>query len=256
MNWPRCAASCFDTPVCCYERFSDVCELPVLSCQQIRQIDRIAIDELQMPGLVLMENAGRGVVELMLRQGIVGSVVIACGPGNNGGDGFVIARHLDLLGLEVHVVLACDPQRLRGDAKANFGWLAQTNVRLYHVDGPWPPPLADVVERSDWIVDALLGTGVQGPPRPPVDQVIGRLNQVAARRLAVDIPSGLDGESGSASATTFCAQLTATFVAAKPGLMAPAAAAYVGRLEIVDIGVPRKILERFGLMQSRPDTHS
>jgi NAD(P)H-hydrate epimerase len=219
----------------------------VLSCEQVRQIDRMAIDELKMPGLVLMENAGSEIAQLMKREGLGRRVLIACGPGNNGGDGYVVARHLDLCNVEVHVALACDPQRLSGDAGANFAWLSATGVQVHRVDQQWPAALEWVDTSCDWVVDALLGTGVRGAPRSPLDRVIERLNQISARHLAVDIPSGLDGESGEAARTTFRADVTATLVAAKPGLVAAGAVPYVGRLEVLEIGVPRRILQRFGL---------
>jgi NAD(P)H-hydrate epimerase len=250
-SWhPGILASWHAGIACYFEGSLLVAEHLVLSCEQVRQIDRVAIDELNMPGLVLMENAGRGIALLMQREGLAGRVLIACGPGNNGGDGFVVARHLDLGNVEVHVALACDPGRLSGDAAANFAWLGETGVQIHRVDQEWPAALEWVDTSCDWVVDALLGTGVRGAPRAPLDRVIERLNQIPARHLAVDIPSGLDAESGEAARTTFRADLTATMVAAKPGLLAPAAAPYVGRLEVLEIGVPLRVLQRFGL---RPD---
>jgi NAD(P)H-hydrate epimerase len=223
---------------------------PILSCEQVREIDRMAIDELQMPGLVLMENAGRGIVDVLREEGVRGPVLIACGPGNNGGDGFVIARHLDLLDVPVHVVLACDPARLRGDAADNFRWLQATQVTVHRIDPTGALRLPSPPIAFDWVVDALLGTGVRGAPRAPLDQLIRQLNQLPARRLAVDLPSGLDGETGGAAPTTFRADVTGTLVAAKPGLVDATAAPYVGRLVVLDIGVPRGILQRFGLGES------
>jgi NAD(P)H-hydrate epimerase len=217
----------------------------ILTCQQVRELDRAAIEELGMPGLVLMENAGRGLVDLMARHGIAGPVLIACGPGNNGGDGLVMARHLDLMGIEVHVLLAAPPAALRGDAADNLRWLRASSVAWHSPDEDWTARWSAPGHHLDWVVDALLGTGARGAPRGGLADIIQQLNDIpAARRLAVDIPSGLDGDTGQAAATTFRADITGTFVAVKPGLIAPPAASYVGRIEVVSIGVPRGLLQR------------
>ena len=213
-----------------------------LTRDQVREVDRRAIEEYGISGLVLMENAGRGCVDRLCELGVRGPVVICCGRGNNAGDGFVIARHLDLRGHAVRVVLFCDPADLRGDAAVNYAILAKSAVPIRIVtgteDASWEADLAG----ADWIVDALLGTGSRGQPRPPLDRVIQRLNQQPARRLAVDLPSGLDCDTGEPAATTFRADHTCTFVAAKPGFAVPAAAEYLGQVHVLDIGTPRKLL--------------
>ncbi len=210
----------------------------------IRAIDRVAIEELELPGIVLMENAGRGIADLIGQRGNGQRVLLACGPGNNGGDGFVAARHLDNRGFVVHVLLTCEPARLRGDALANFRWLSETNVELRSCPANGSVP--NEFTADDWIVDALLGTGVHGPPRPPLGALIQDLNRLPGRRLAVDLPSGLDADLGTPSADTFRAERTGTFVAAKPGLITPQARPFVGELQIIDIGVPQQILRRLG----------
>ncbi len=108
-------------------------------------------------------------------------------------------------------------------------------------------PFCERYRDTAWAVDALLGTGTRGAPRPPLDSAIRAMNQLPARRLAVDIPSGLDADHGQPSDPTVRADLTCTFVAAKPGLVAPLARPYVGQLHCVDIGVPRRLLSQFGL---------
>ena len=145
-----------------------------------------------MPGLVLMENAGRGIVDFMRREGLTGPVLIACGPGNNGGDGYVIARHLDLLGLEVHVVLACRARAIAAamPAKTSAGSQA-TDVRIRTLGSSMADAPTVALVPFDWVVDALLGTGVRGAPGRRSTTLIRRLNQLPARRLAVDLPSGL-----------------------------------------------------------------
>lgn len=227
---------------------------PVLTTQQVREIDQIAIQELGIPGIILMENAGHGVATQLATLGAC-RTLICCGAGNNAGDGFVIARHLDNLGIETHVLLASSATRLRGDAATNFGWLSQTAVHLHDIEQTSVNELSrDFYRDQDWIVDALLGTGSHGIPRSPFDQIIRAANVSPARRLAVDIPTGLDSETGVASQTTFRADHTATFVAAKPGLVATAASPWVGEIHVHSIGVPSGLLRRFGLRG--PDLNS
>ena len=192
-----------------------------------------------------MENAGRGVADVLCRLGIAGPVVICCGKGNNAGDGFVVARHLDLRGHAVRVLLWGDPDQLAGDAAANFQILAKTDVPI-EVFGPSHDAarLDKLLDLSAWIVDALLGTGARGEPRPPMDAVIDQLNAASAPTLAIDLPSGLDCDTGQPSSHTIRAAETCTFIAAKTGLLAPEAAPYIGRLHVLDIGVPRKLIEQ------------
>jgi len=239
--------------------------------EQSRRVDQLAQQEFGFSGLVLMENAGRGVADVLCRLGIAGPVVICCGKGNNAGDGFVIARHLDLRGHLVRVLLWARPEELSGDAAANFHILTKTDVpidvfaagrekgtgpicrngpegALHKLDlSPFPhdpQPLAKRLRGAAWIVDSLLGTGARGEPRPPLDAVIDQLNAAAAPKLAVDLPSGLDCDTGQAARHAIRAAETCTFVAAKAGFFVPAAAAYVGRLHVLDIGIPRKLIER------------
>ena len=169
--------------------------------------------------------------------------MICCGRGNNAGDGFVIARHLDLRGCKVRVLLFCDPSDLRGDAAANFSILAKCDVPVRVVSAKeetsWESELTD----AQWIVDALLGTGSRGQPRPPLDRVIQHLNQQQALRLAVDLPSGLDCDTGEPAPATFRADHTCTFVAPKIGFSSPSAAEFLGQVHVLDIGAPRKLID-------------
>jgi NAD(P)H-hydrate epimerase len=218
---------------------------PILSREQVRSVDRLAIQEYGMTGLVLMENAGRGCVDVLCRLGIHGPVTICCGKGNNGGDGFVIARHLDLRGYAVRVLLFCDPNDLEGDAAANFNILKQTGIPIdvftASVD---PAELSSKLMGADWLVDALLGTGSRGEPRPPLDIVIDQLNGASGKKLAVDLPSGLDCDTGRPATHTFRADHTCTFVAAKTGFLATEAKPFLGQLHVLDIGAPRKLIEK------------
>jgi NAD(P)H-hydrate epimerase len=216
-----------------------------LSRDEVRQVDRRAIEELGMCGLVLMENAGRGCVDVLMRLGCTGPVAVVCGRGNNAGDGFVIARHLDLRGVSVRVVLLAVPEGLKGDAAANFAILEHCDVPLTDLSQRFDAARLDAeLDGAEWIVDALLGTGTSGPPRPPLDAAIERMNAAAGCRLAVDLPSGLDCDTGLPAQPTIRADHTCTFVAEKLGFTNPAARPYLGQVHVLDIGVPRKLVEQ------------
>jgi NAD(P)H-hydrate epimerase len=218
-----------------------------LTRQQSRHVDQFAQEALGFSGLVLMENAGRGVADVLCRFGIAGPVAICCGKGNNAGDGFVIARHLGLRGHDVRVLLWAEPEELAGDAADNFHILAKTDVPI-EVFGSMHDParLERLLDGVAWIVDALLGTGSRGEPRPPLDAVIDQLNAAVAPKLAVDLPSGLDCDTGEPATHTIRATETCTFVAAKVGFAMPSAARYLGRLHVLDIGIPPEMIGRAG----------
>jgi NAD(P)H-hydrate epimerase len=214
-----------------------------LTRAEVRDVDRRAIDEYGMSGLVLMENAGRGCVELLLKVGCRGRVVIACGKGNNAGDGFVIARHLDSQRVAVKVVLLFAPSTLTGDAAANYQIVERAGIPIIDVSAnPTAVRLATELAGAEWIIDALLGTGASGEPRSPLDEAIRAINGSAATRLAIDLPSGLDCDTGQPAAPTVMAHHTCTFVAEKVGFAASAAASFLGQVHVVDIGVPRRLL--------------
>ena len=197
-----------------------------------------------MSGLVLMENAGRGVVEKLFQFGIPGPVAICCGKGNNGGDGFVIARHLDLRRQETRVLLFTPPAELTGDALVNYRLLRHCGVSVQEFSTDCSvEEVSAALPRRGWIVDALLGTGASGDPRPPLAPAILAMNASLARKLAVDLPSGLDCDSGLAGEPTFRAEHTCTFVAWKAGFLAPGAEAYTGVTHTLDIGAPRLLVE-------------
>lgn len=217
--------------------------VPILNRALSREVDRIAIERYGMSGLVLMENAGRGVADRLERQGIDGPVVICCGRGNNAGDGFVVARHLDLRGYSVRVLLWGEPEKLSGDAAANFHILRKTDIPIEVFVGPHDDDrMATCLADAQWLVDALLGTGAKGDPRPPFDAVIDAMNASRLPILAVDLPSGLDCDTGAASPHTIRARLTCTFVASKPGFHVPGADQYTGHVDVLDIGAPRKLI--------------
>jgi NAD(P)H-hydrate epimerase len=215
----------------------------ILSREAIREVDRRAIDEYGMTSLVLMENAGRGCADVLCAEGIGGPVVVGCGKGNNGGDGLVLARHLDLRGHVVRVLLWCAPSELTGDAAANHAIAVRGGLLIREANKLSRGELAGELQQTDWVVDALLGTGARGEPWPPYIDAIQALNAAPGRRLAVDIPSGLDCDTGRPASNTVRADVTCTFVARKPGFEAPEAAPFLGRVHVLDIGAPRRLVD-------------
>jgi NAD(P)H-hydrate epimerase len=204
-----------------------------LSRDAVRAIDAQAIAR-GIPGPVLMENAARGTVELLTALGITGPVGVVCGKGNNAGDGFAIARLLSVRCVPVHLEMLFDPSHLSGDAAIAFAPLADSAVPRFGFD-------RDTLSRlrcCEWVVDALLGTGTRGPIGPPFDAAIETINRAKRRVLAVDLPSGLDCDTGLPLGPTVCAAHTATFVARKLGFDNPASLAFTGKVHVIDIGVP------------------
>ena len=219
-------------------------KLRPLSREEVREVDRRAVEEYGMTGLVLMENAGRGCVDVLLKLGSRGPVTIVCGKGNNAGDGFVIARHLDLHGIPVRVVLLGAPGELRGDAAANYAILAKCGVSFCDLSITFDAAAFEAqLAGCEFIVDALLGTGATGAPRGSFADAIRRINATAALRLAVDLPSGLNCDTGEPGEPTVRAHHTGTFVAPKIGFENPLAAEYLGQVHVVDIGAPRRLVE-------------
>jgi NAD(P)H-hydrate epimerase len=167
--------------------------------------------------------------------------VICCGPGNNGGDGFVIARHLDLRRMAVKVIVWGDDDRRPADAATNLRVVLQSGIRL--VRGTDAADLAHELAGAAWIVDALLGTGARGEVRPPLADVIAAINTAGVPVMAVDLPSGLDADTGLPARQTIRALHTCTFVAYKPGFLTPGADRFTGQVHVVDIGAPRKLVD-------------
>jgi NAD(P)H-hydrate epimerase len=210
-----------------------------LTRDEARALDCRAMDEFGIPGIVLMENAGRGMAELLLHLGVQGPVVVCCGKGNNGGDGFVIARHLDNAGVHVRVLLFEPPGNLAGDAALQHGILVRLGLPVTVCTGSElnEASLRDELAGADWVVDALFGSGLRGAVSAPYDRVVAAINASPARVLAVDIPSGLDSDTGQPLGPTVRALHTATVVAPKKGFLEPSARVWVGQVHVISMGV-------------------
>jgi NAD(P)H-hydrate epimerase len=224
-----------------------------LSRDEVRSIDARAARELGMPTVILMENAGRGASAWLRDAGLPANSrgLILCGPGNNGGDGGVVARHLDLWGYPVRLAWFARADRLRGDAAVQHQILARSGFDQACWDDEssiTPGRLDALLADADWLVDALLGTGLTRPVEGTLRAVIEAINRSGKPTYALDLPSGLDADTGRPLGAAVRARATATFVAPKLGFDAPGADAYTGDVTVIDIGVPRTILEPFRLM--------
>lgn len=223
---------------------------PLVTADQMRRLDRTAIERFRIPGLLLMENAGRGVVErLELHTGPVDGkkVAVVCGKGNNGGDGFVIARHLLDRGALVHLALLAPRSAITGDARTNLGVLLAL-ARAKH------PSLVVARVRAvrdlrsaagaDIIVDAIFGTGFSGDVRSPYGPVIDWINARKAFVVSVDIASGVDAGTGSVGNAAVRADLTVTMALGKIGQYIGEGREASGLVDVVDIGIPRILFDR------------
>lgn len=215
----------------------------------VREMDRKAIEEHHTPGIILMENAARGAMEAMLPRlppaETCPAISIFAGPGNNGGDGYAMARHLLNRGYKVRTFLCTQRDKIKGDAKVNLSILETMTRQVYTMRTlqdlePW----RERISQSSAIVDALLGTGLSKPVSGWYETLIQQLNQIdGPLKVAVDLPSGLDPNFGVPNPLCFLADLTTTFAGCKIGLAMPAALPYVGDIEVVDIGMPKSILD-------------
>ena len=210
----------------------------IVTSEEMRQIDRIATETFGIPGIVLMENAGRDTAAL-IHQLFDGDrdhpVAVFCGKGNNGGDGFVIARHLFNHRYHVHVYLTCDPGQLQGDAKINYEIIRAMQIPteiLKSTDD------FDSIHPFDMAVDALLGTGIRGEVAGFIADLIHWINMQEAVRVAVDVPSGLNADTGFPAGACIQADVTATMAELKRGLMLPPGMEYAGDVHVMDISAP------------------
>lgn len=216
--------------------------------EQVRHIDAVAINELGIPGVVLMENAGRNAASRIFafNAGEPGPVAVVAGGGNNGGDGFVIARHLANWGRDVIVCLVAPREKITGDALINLEIIERLDHDIRAVSGD-PSALSDGLAACAVVVDAVGGTGISGALRGDLADVVAHINDAGRPVVAVDIPTGLDCDAGTAAGPAVRAEMTVTFVAVKKGFAAPGAAAYTGEVVVVDIGVdPGVIISKFG----------
>lgn len=224
--------------------------MEVLDPARMREADRQTIEQLQVPGLVLMENAGRLVAETILDQvddAAQRELLVFAGIGNNGGDGFVCARHLRQRGVSVAVVLVGEQAALRGDAQTMLGaWIGPGGVLHLAPNEAALNTLRDdavvTLDPTTIVIDALLGTGLSRPVEGVVARAIEWINTSGATVVAVDIPSGLDAGRSQPIGAAVHADLTVTFARPKPAQLLPPAEALCGEIVVVDIGIPARVI--------------
>lgn len=215
----------------------------VMSRDEVRAVDSWAINTLGIAGVVLMENAGRSCAEMIESKlkGIANpKVCIFCGTGNNGGDGYVVARHLVNSGVGVTVVVCGERNKVKGDAKINLDILERIGEPIERLN-PADPDIAEQVNRhtagADILVDSLFGTGLRGNLSDEYRQLLESINARNRPVLAVDIPSGLDCDSGEPLGAAINATWTVTFVAVKKGFTFANASRYTGEIFVASIGI-------------------
>ena len=218
--------------------------MKIVSPERMKQYDAYAINTWGIPSAVLMENAGRSTYRLLREEYLKGKkkLAVCCGRGNNGGDGFVIARYAASDGFETTVFLTCEPGELKGDAALNMELYRTLGGRMVTVKNPGD--VGHGLEEADLVVDAVFGTGlskdVQGPEKVVIEEMNGSGKPIAS----VDIPSGLDALRGVPLGIAVKAASTYTYGYAKIGQILYPGAAYVGELTVVDISLPSLLKKR------------
>ena len=219
----------------------------LVTAAEMQEMDRLTIESQGIPGINLMENAGKGAARVLLAQFadcLKAGVGIICGKGNNGGDGFVIARYLADQRIRVTVYLLAKTSAVKGDAAVNLKRLAPLNIPV--IETPDEDAFLKNISslnQHGLLVDAILGTGLSADVKGFFKTVIDTINQSPSPVFAVDIPSGLNSETGQPCGTSIRAQATATFALPKVGHFIYPGAEYTGRLEIIDIGIPDAVVQ-------------
>jgi ADP-dependent NAD(P)H-hydrate dehydratase / NAD(P)H-hydrate epimerase len=225
--------------------------IPVLSRNEMRRFDAHASGPCQVPSLLLMENAGRGAADLIaselgLAKGSAARVVIVCGAGNNGGDGFVVARRLLTLGADPRVYLLVKAERLSGDALANYNAFVGLGGSVIELGLNQLSMLGSALESARALVDAVLGTGLDREVTGFLRYAIEFMNGARCPVFSLDTPSGIDADTGAVLGVAVRAHTTITFAHPKLGLLTPSGLAHSGKLHTVDIGVPETGLAQVG----------
>ena len=219
-----------------------------LTREEMRELDRKAIEEYKIPGIILMENAGRNVAEEVLQMiddPHQAKVAILCGKGNNGGDGFVVARHIHNHGISVDVFLVAKISDILkdGDAGTNLQILLNMKISVKEIlDISGVNSILNELNNYNILVDALFGTGLSGDVREPFKTLIDGVNNLNKPIVSVDIPSGLDSNTGKILGAAIKATKTVTFAAAKKGFYLGEGTSYTGNVTVTDISIPKDLI--------------
>ncbi|MCF8261040.1 MAG: NAD(P)H-hydrate dehydratase [Melioribacteraceae bacterium] len=226
--------------------------IPLFTAEQVRRADSYAIEKLNIPGIVLMENAAISIFE-SLSENIenfenVISAGILCGKGNNGGDGFALARHLVNFGIQVKIILFGSPQELKGDALINYKIAANLSAKTGLCSIVEFSTIGDLdsLRDSEIIIDAILGTGSKGQLREPFPEVINLINDMDVFRAAIDVPTGLETDTGF-GVSVFNADLTITLAQLKRGLFVSEGYKNSGRVDLGSIGIGNEFFDELGV---------
>lgn len=219
----------------------------ILSAAQMREADRYTIEDIGIPSLVLMENAGRQVVAAMearFEDRLNGRVAILCGRGNNGGDGFVVARTLVQRGIDTAVFIIGALAEVRGDARTNLDILGRLGVTVVEINDEqsWELHFSEI-SKCTLIVDAIFGTGLTSPVAGMMETVIADINAADIPIVAIDLPSGLSADTPHLIGDCIDASMTVTLAAPKLPLVLPPGEAYAGDVVIADIGIPYEVID-------------
>ena len=219
---------------------------------EIQEMDRITIEQMGIPGVVLMENAARGAARMFLahfRPPSDSNVLVLCGRGNNGGDGYVIARYLHQAGLKVTVIVLAETANVGGDALLNLEIIRRMGLSIVQAARreDWDRE-SKRMSTCDYIIDGILGTGLNAPVRGMYEEIIEAVNRSRKPVMAIDIPSGLNADTGQAMGKAIRANLTVTFGFPKAGQLVYPGAEWVGRLACVNIGIPKEVADRIPTM--------
>ena len=198
-----------------------------------------------MPSLLLMENAGRSISDIISREYVPCKVLIFAGKGNNGGDGLVVARHLANHGYSVQVIFLEDPARLKADPLLNFTIISKMNIPWVLLDDVSREKVFVFCHEAELVVDAIFGVGIHSPVRGIIETAIRAINESQKPVVSVDIPSGLDADTGQVHGVAVKATRTVTLALPKRGLFKGEGPQYAGEIEVADIGIPRELLLPF-----------
>ncbi|MEO2068089.1 MAG: NAD(P)H-hydrate dehydratase [Desulfurobacteriaceae bacterium] len=219
----------------------------LVKASEMRSHDQETIERIGVPGVVLMENAARGVVSVIYKEVPGSSCIVVCGKGNNGGDGLAIARNLYNLGYDVEVVLTASIEELKGDARINGEVLSKLKVPIHIVkEASKLSKVLSLFEKADFIVDAIFGTGLTKPVQGFYEELIKLINRSTKKVVSVDIPSGLSSDTGKIIGTHVKADITVTFGFPKIAHVMPPACYSVGKLFVVDISIPEDVPQNLG----------